>query len=256
MDRKRLRGEVKQVHLRSDDGRRWRAVCSVLCDVEEPVDNGKIVGVDVNVGQFATPDRICEAPKRSKLEARAKRYQRMMKRRRKGSNRHKIARQRYGKTKRKLAQRQRNWLHHRSRELADGYGTVCVEDLKLKNMTKSAKGAVEKPGRNVKAKSGLNREMLAMSWGAFRRMIEYKAARTIAVPAAHTSQTCAECGHVAKENRRTQSRFECVRCGHRNNADMNAALNIMAEGTRLLDAEAAGVSRADEASTHDLPIAA
>ena len=246
----RLYGEVKQVHLRSDDGWRWCAVCSVEADVEAPVDNGLVVGVDVNVGQYAdSTGRIFLAPRRKKLEARKRRYDRMMKRRRRGSNRYKVAKRRHAKTAALLAGRQRNWQHHRSKDLADRYGTVAMEDLRLSAMTRSAKGTVEAPGSNVRAKAGLNRELLAMSWGQFRQMVDYKAARLAEVPAAYTSQTCPECGCVDAANRRTQAEFVCVGCGHRDNADVNAALNIKAEGKRLLDVEVAGVVRASEAST-------
>ena len=246
----RLHGEAKQVHLRSDDGRRWLAVISVETEVAAPVDNGQVVGVDVNIGQYAdSTGLIVEAPQRTRLEAREKRYQRMMKRRRRGSNRYKVAKLRHAKTAKRLAGRQRNWQHHRSRQLASRYGSVAVEDLRLRNMTKSAKGTVANPGVNVAAKAGLNRSLLAMSWGQFQRMIEYKAARLVEVPAAYTSQTCPECGCVDADNRKSQSLFECMGCGHGDNADVNAALNIEAEGKRLLDVEVAGVVRASEAST-------
>ena len=124
-----------------------------------------------------------------------------------------------------------NWHHKVSRAIADGYGTVCVEALNTRAMTTSAKGTAMNPGRNVKAKAGLNRSILATGWAGLREKLAYKAAGVIEVRAAYTSQRCSTCGHVAKENRRTQSRFECVRCGYQGNADINAALNILALGT-------------------------
>ena len=108
---------------------------------------------------------------------------------------------------------------------------VVIEDLATAKMTRSAKGAVDAPGRNVKAKSGLNRAILETGWGDLRRMLEYKAAVTVAVDPKNTSRTCHECGHVDKGNRTTQADFKCLACGHAGNADVNAALNILARGT-------------------------
>lgn len=111
---------------------------------------------------------------------------------------------------------------------------IVVEDLKLKNMTKSAKGTSKTHGKNVKAKSGLNRVLLDLSIGEFVRQLEYKSKwygrKLIKVNPAYTSQTCSSCGHKAKENRLSQSTFCCVKCGHSDNADYNAANNILRRG--------------------------
>ncbi|MCY3853630.1 MAG: transposase [Gammaproteobacteria bacterium] len=95
---------------------------------------------------------------------------------------------------------------------------------------KSARGTVEKPGKSVKAKSTLNREIASSGWGRLRRMLEYKVCRVEVVNPAYTSQRCHQCGHMAEENRRKE-RFECVSCGYAGNADINAAFNILALGT-------------------------
>jgi len=83
----------------------------------------------------------------------------------------------------------------------------------------------------VKAKSGLNREMLNVAPGMFRLALESKVARTtgkvVAVDPRHTSQTCAACGVVDAASRKSQSEFVCVACGHEANADFNAAKNIL-----------------------------
>jgi putative transposase len=97
-------------------------------------------------------------------------------------------------------------------------------------MSKSAKGTVEVPGRNVKAKSGLNRSILDQGWSMFATMLGYKLAerggQLVEVAAAYTSQTCAECGSIDRANRQDQATFVCVSCGHADNADTNAARNI------------------------------
>ena len=103
-------------------------------------------------------------------------------------------------------------------------------------MVRSAKGTIENPGKNVKAKSGLNREINNQSWGMFRVRLEQKAGaatsvvEVVAVPAPNTSRRCSTCGHVAKENRKNQATFVCESCGYANNADVNAAINVFAAG--------------------------
>ena len=134
---------------------------------------------------------------------------------------------------RKRRHKRENAGHQHSRKLADTAHTVVIEDLNTKAMTRSAKGTVEEPGTNVKQKAGLNREILKSNWGRLERNLAYKAGALVKVDPAYTSQTCAVCQHVDKENRRTQAVFQCTACGHTANADHNAAINILARGVPL-----------------------
>ena len=140
------------------------------------------------------------------------------------------------KLERKRKRRRENAARQHSRKMANAAHTVVVEDLNIKAMTKSAKGTVENPGTNVKAKAGLNRGILASNWGRLERMLDYKAGQVVRVAPAYTSQTCARCGGHDPANRRTQSLFQCTntRCGHTANADHNAAINILERGLALL----------------------
>ena len=245
-------GEAKQAVVVKSPHGKWYA--SVFWEVPDaaPADNGRAVGVDVNVGQAATSEgRILRGPDLAKLEARRKRYQRMMSRRRRvplldaageprrnakgdvikrNSGRRERARVLLAKTQRRIAEKRKNWLHHVSGDLAARFGTICLEDLAIRNMTKSAKGSRERPGRNVRAKSGLNRAILSTGWGVLGRMLEYKAHRVVRVPPQYTSRTCRRCGYVSAASRKTQAKFECVSCGCAGNADVNAAFNILALG--------------------------
>jgi len=104
-----------------------------------------------------------------------------------------------------------------------------VEDLNIRNMSRSAKGTAERPGRNVRAKTGLNRGISRSGWGLLVRRLEDKApGRVEKVPAAYTSQRCSACGHVDGRSRESQARFRCTACGYAGNADVNAARNIAA----------------------------
>lgn len=196
------------------------------------------VGIDRNVGQITLSDgQRYDMPVNDKLEARKRRYQRMMSRRQAGSrkqsikpsNRYLKAKQLHARTQQKIVQERTNWCHHVSKEIAEKYNVLYLEDLNTQGMTASAKGTAEKPGVNVTQKAGLNRSILSSAWGKLEQCLSYKS-NVIKVPALYTSQRCHECGHTEKENRKTQADFTCLSCGHRANADINAALNILAFG--------------------------
>ena len=114
-----------------------------------------------------------------------------------------------------------------------------IEDLQVRNMSRSAKGTIDEPGTNVAAKAGLNKSILDQGWGMFRRMLDYKqcwrGGELIAVPPRYTSQECHKCHHVSKLNRPQQALFLCVQCGYSYHADVVAAINILAlgQGERL-----------------------
>ncbi len=123
-----------------------------------------------------------------------------------------------------------DFLHKISKELSENQ-TIKVEDLKIKNMSKQAKGSIENPNMRASAKSGLNRSIMQQSWGKFFELLEYKLKRNggelIKVNPKHTSQKCSKCGHISKENRQTQAKFICKQCGYLTNADFNASVNIL-----------------------------
>jgi putative transposase len=106
---------------------------------------------------------------------------------------------------------------------------IRVEDLQIKTMTRSAQGTAATPGRNVRAKAGLNRQILRSGWGLLVRRLQDKApGRVQKVRPAFTSQCCSACGHVDANSRESQARFACTACGYACNADVNAARNIAA----------------------------
>ncbi len=111
---------------------------------------------------------------------------------------------------------------------------IVIEDLKIMNMSKSAAVSIESPGRSVKAKVGFSKSILDQGWGEFRRQLEYKQAwrgdDVLAINPCSTGWTCPACDYVSAENRTTQSRFACVECGYAENADLNAAINILRAG--------------------------
>ena len=185
-------------------------------------DNGLAVGLDMNARQVATSDGdIFVKPESKRLESRWHRYQRRLARQQKGSNRRNRTKRRAAKTARRLAARRVDWQHKATAALAGTYGTVAVEDLNTKGMTRNG-GA---------RKRGLNRVILDTGWRGIYEKLAYKAANVVRVNPRNTSRTCHACGHCAKSNRRSQAVFRCGSCGYEGNADVNAALNILALGT-------------------------
>jgi transposase len=127
------------------------------------------------------------------------------------------------------ADRRKDWAEKLSTDLARRFDVIRVEDLRVRNMTRSAAGTIAEPGRNVRAKAGLNRGILANGWGLLAQRLEYKApGRVEKVKAAYTSQRCSACGTTDREARESQAVYRCRSCGHAGNADTNAARNIAA----------------------------
>jgi putative transposase len=138
----------------------------------------------------------------------------------------------------KITRIRHNWFHRRSYNLANNHSLIVVEDLKIANMSKSASGTIENPGKNVKAKSGLNRSILRQGWGQFCDLLSYKCnwygSNLVKVNPKNTSITCSRCEYTSQDNRISQESFVCQNCGHTENADTNAAKNILRLGLESL----------------------
>ncbi|MGZ8983600.1 MAG: RNA-guided endonuclease InsQ/TnpB family protein, partial [Methylotenera sp.] len=171
-------------------------------------------------------------------QARLARYQRTLSRKVKFSSNWKKQKTKITHLHSTIANIRKDYLHKTTSILSQNHAMIVIEDLQVSNMSKSAKGTVETKGRNVKAKSGLNRSILDQGWFEFRRQLEYKQAwaggQVLAVNPRNTSRTCPSCKHVSAENRLTQAKFECVVCGYTGNADLVGALNILAAGHAVL----------------------
>ncbi|WMY10973.1 RNA-guided endonuclease InsQ/TnpB family protein [Paraburkholderia phenoliruptrix] len=234
-------GEVRNVTV-SQSGGKWFASIQTQREVDMPLPTAtSAIGVDVGIARFATlSDGSNIAPLNSfkKHEKRLARYQRRMARKKNFSRNWKKAKARLQKIHTDVANARRDFLHKASATISKNHALVCIEDLQVLNMSKSARGTIEAPGKNVRAKAGLNKAILDQGWGEFRRQLEYKMAWSggmlLPVPAHNTSRTCPCCAHVAKENRKTQARFACVSCGYENHADVVGAINILERGQRLL----------------------
>jgi transposase len=160
---------------------------------------------------------------------RLRRLQRRMARARRGSNRRGRVKHAIARLKARETDRRKDWAEKTSTGIARRFDVIRVEDLQVKNMTRSARGTRENPGRNVRQKAGLNRGILASGWGLLVRRLEDKApGRVEKIKPQYTSQRCSACGQVDRDSRESQAVFRCTACGFACNADVNAARNIAA----------------------------
>jgi transposase len=157
------------------------------------------------------------------------RLQRKLARAKRCSNRRDRVKQAIAKLRAHENDARKDWAEKLSTSLARRFDIIRFEDLRIQDMTRSAKGTVAEPGRNVRAKASLNREILASGWGILVRRLEQKApGRVEKINPMFTSQRCSACGHVAAENRKSQAVFACTACYYTCNSDVNAAKNIAA----------------------------
>lgn len=234
-------GVAKNVTVSQSSGR-WYVSIQTEREVDLPVHPSvSAVGIDVGVANFATlSDGAFIEPKNTfrRHEQRLARYQRAMSRKVRFSRNWHKAKASVQRLHARIGAVRRDFLHKCSTDIAQRFALVCVEDLKIRNMSASAGGTKEAPGRNVRAKSGLNKSILDQGWFEFRRQLEYKLAwaggEVLAVPAMNTSRRCPACGHTSADNRKTQARFACVACGHTEHADIVGARNILAAGHAVL----------------------
>lgn len=230
-------GVLRNVSL-SREGKAW--FVSIQVQVAETVPALGVpptLGIDLGLAKFAAlSDGSCIDPLKAlaRQQRRLRRYQRSVSRKVKGSANRRKAVSRLGNQHRRIARQRSDWLHKLTTDLADAHPVIALEDLRIQNMSASAKGTVEAPGKKVRQKAGLNRSILDAAWGEFARQLTYKVqwrgGQVILVNPAYTSRTCRVCGHEAAENRKTQAVFACVACGHTENADVHAAKNILAAG--------------------------
>lgn len=229
-------GEIRNLSLRQIGGH-WHVAIQTRSTDALQTGLAPSLGIDLGLSAFAATSQgeiVPPLQAMARQQCRLRRYQRSVSRKKKGSVNRGKALARLGQLHRRIARQRNDWLHQLSTELADRHPVIAIEDLRVSAMSASAKRTVNRPGRNVKAKAGLNRSIQDAAWAEFRRLLEYKVAsrggQVIAVDPAYTSQRCSCCGHVDRDNRKTQSAFICLACGHAEHADVNAAKNILAAG--------------------------
>lgn len=231
---KRSRGlpQWKSYRVVRDRAERWHiAFAAVPEPIPAPgtgdvvgVDRGVIAAVALSTGELSSPGRLRprEGERLLRLQCRLARGQR-------GSNRRANVKAQIARLAARRVDRRKDWIEKTSTDLASRFDVIRVEDLRVKNMTRSAKGTIATPGRNVRQKAGLNRGILDNGWAMLVTRMEAKApGRVEKVKAAYTSQTCNVCKVVDPNSRKSQAVFVCTSCGWQAHADVNAACNIAA----------------------------
>src|ERR1700689_5109820 len=224
--------DAKSYRVTRDRAGRWHVAFAVIPAPVPAPGNGQAVGIDRGVvvsAALSTGDLLRCPGLAGRERARLRRLQRTLARARRGSNRrgrvkHAIARLRARET-----DRRKDWAEKTSTGIARRFDLIRVEDLQIANMTRSAKGTRENPGRNIRQKAGLNRGILGSGWGLLvRRLADKAPGRVERVSPALTSQRCSACGRVDRGSRESQAVFWCTACGFACHADVNAAINIAA----------------------------
>jgi len=223
---------VKSYRVTMDRAGRWHIAFAVIPGPVPAPGNGRAVGIDrgVAVSAALSTGEMLHVPGLTAPERRrVRRLQRRLARARRGSNRRARVRLAIARLRARETDGRKDWAEKASTDIARRFDVIRVEDLKIGNMTRSAKGTAGNPGRNVRQKAGLNREIMRSGWGLLARRLEDKAAgRVEKITPHYTSQRCSACGHVDPQSRESQARFVCTACNFAGNADVNAARNIAA----------------------------
>jgi transposase len=224
--------DAKSYRVTLDRAGRWHVAFAVIPAPVPAPGNGQTVGIDrgVAVSAALSTGQPLHCPALTARErARLRRLQRKLARATRGSNRRRRLKRGIARLKARERDRRKDWAEKASTDIARRFDLIRVEDLKITNMTRAAKGTRENPGRNVRQKAGLNRGILAQGWGLLVRRLEDKApGRVEKISPAFTSQRCSACGRVDRGSRESQAVFRCTACGFAANADVNAAINIAA----------------------------
>ena len=242
--------EGKQKNLtvkREADG--WYISVQVELEVADPVHPSESsIGIDLGVSRFATlstGEYFEPSNSFRKQERRLAKSQKKLSRQVKFSNNWRKQKRKISRQHRKIRNCRLDHLHQITREISKNHAIVFLEDLQIKNMSKSAKGSIESPGRNVKAKSGLNKSIIDQGWGIFCNLLNYKLSwlggELHYVNPQYTSQKCPSCSNIDSQNRPSQSQFQCRKCYYENHADNVGALNILAAGLAVIACQANSV---------------
>lgn len=205
------------------------------------INKNKTIGVDRGILTTASCSNGREfninKDKIQKLNKRIKFLQKKLSKKVKGSNNRNKLRIKIAKLHDNKTNIKKDFNHKLSHYLVKNQDLIVLENLKVKNMTKSSKGTIEQHGKNVVQKSGLNRSILENNWGQLKQMIEYKCElygkHLVLVNPKNTSRRCSKCAHTEKDNREDKV-FSCLNCGHTMDADLNASINILEDGLSLI----------------------
>ncbi len=223
---------AKSYRVRRDAaGRWWISFALKPAEIRGP-GSGEILGIDrgiANSFSFSNGEHHQTPNLKPREQSRALRLKRKLARQAKGSKRRDTTKRDPARLDHRGINRKKDFIEKLSTRLAREYDTIRIEDLQIRNMTRSARGSLTQPGVRVSQKRGLNRSIQRQGWGLFAQRLKDKTGtRLERVPAQHTSTTCSACGHNDLKSRESQALFTCTNCNTMLHADTNAAKNIAA----------------------------
>ena len=232
------RDSVSTVTITRDKANRWFVSCLGEVSVGKRHITGKTVGVDMGVKDtlvLSTGEKLSPRDDRDmkKKLAKVDKYQRRLSKKKPGSKNFAKAKTKLGKAHAQVVDARKDWAHKTTTRLVKEFDVVCIEDLNVRGMTRSARG------KGRKAKAGLNRRILEQSFAEIRRCLEYKArdcgGEVVAIDRFFpSSKTCSSCGYINESLTLNQRFWTCSRCQEHLDRDINAAKNIQAAGLAVI----------------------
>ena len=236
-----IQGAIRNVTITRHAGQ-WYLSVQTEMTVPDPVHPATtIVALDRGIEVFAalsTGKMYAPLNAFKKQQDKLARLQRRLARKQRFSSNWKKLKKRIARLHHKIAQCRLDFLHKLSTRLSQSHAMIVLEDLQIKNMSRTAKGDLDNPGKHVRQKSGLNRSILDQGWGRFGELLTYKqhwrGGNVLKVPPHYTSQRCPECEYTHAQNRVSRAEFRCQKCHYERHADIVGAINILAAGQAQL----------------------
>jgi len=251
--RSRPFANARSFRVNLDPAGRWHISFAIKPRAIDGPGNGSVVGIDrgVTVTLALSNGALIHAPVAISVRKAAQAMSRCAQ----GSNRRKKATRALARIHARNTDRRKNFIETVTTHLAKSYDTIRIENLRVPNMVRSARGTIDHYGRNVRQKSVLNMSILASGWGMFaQRLVDKAHDRVEKVNPAYTSQRCSVCGHVDANSRKSQALFKCTACGYTSNADLNAARNIAAGRAVRRAEQSAALKREPQLCEHEMRI--
>lgn len=221
-------GIIKSATISKNPSNKYYISILVEQEIKQLPKSEFAVGIDLGLTDFAiTSDGVKYSNPKwlRKQENKIKKLQRELSRKKKGSKNKTKARIKLAKAYEKITNQRKDFLHKLSSELINENQVICLEDIQVKNMLQNHK---------------LAKAISEVSWYEFRRQLEYKAkwyGRTIVIIDKYypSSQICSNCGENTGKKSLDIREFDCSYCGKHHDRDINASINILHEGLRILD---------------------
>jgi putative transposase len=238
---RKIKGKPKNITVSIKNGNYYVSIQTEYEETIKPNQSDSKIGLDKGVTHFLSDSNnnfYEHSNKLKQIDNQIIKLQRQLKRKKLKSQNWRKLQCKIAKLHEHKTNIRHDTLHKISTNISKNHAFIAIENLKVTNMSKSAKGTIENPGTNVAQKSGLNRSILNQGWSIFDIFLTYKCIENGSwlekVPPHYSSQECDICGFTSKENRKTQAIFKCIKCENTKNADTKAAITVLKRGLEQL----------------------